>query len=136
MSADFVTELQDDDAVLIFRRMSATGDRRRSTRMLGSDLRKAILASKVLRVERATGVVVGNAGQAIVQFSKPFLVPPLGSVVPGWANRQMIVGSVTKTTETSATVTVMQSVATVIIGASPFGIAPAGTPVIIDLFGF
>ncbi|GGE18052.1 hypothetical protein GCM10011390_41540 [Aureimonas endophytica] len=97
---------------------------------------KAIEDKPLIRIERYTGVVTGSAGLATIDIAKPFTAPPIGAVVTTWVGSQMITGTVTATMKSSAIVQVMKSVATVLIGASPFGVAPAGTPVTIELIGY
>lgn len=87
------------------------------------------------RIERYTGTVVGSLGIAKIDFPAAFAAPPLGQVVTTWDGAQMITGQVTETTKTSATVKVMKSVATLLLNASPFGVAPAGQVVTIDVLG-
>jgi len=87
------------------------------------------------RVERYTGTVVGTAGMASITFSSAFAAPPLGDIVTTWDGTQMITGQVTATTTTAATVKVMKSQGTLLLNASVFVVAPAGTVVTIQVIG-
>lgn len=87
------------------------------------------------RIERYTGTVVGTNGIATITFPTAFAAPPLGDVVTTWDGPQMVTGQVTNTTTTTATVKVMKSVGTLLLNSAPFGVAPAGQIVTIDVFG-